>query len=322
MGEIKLFPDWTMGIQLAIFLMVMLVLSKGLFKPVLAVLDERRRRSTGMQEAASALEAELADKVAHCERVMDDARTRALAERERLRSEGSAEAKARIHTAREKSDQALAALRVALQAEALSAKASMDALVSQLSGDVVKKVLMSVVLMFVSASAWASAGAAQEGLPRALGDHAINFVLLVGLLIFLLKKPLRAFFSERHNQISQSVNAAETKRKAIEARAAEVNARLARLEADAAALQTSIVSGAERERTLMIEEADALSKKIIEDVSILSSQELKKAKEALKVHALALTFERAESELKTALGSGATRVSFDRARTSDLRGRL
>lgn len=325
---IDLFPNSTFFYQLGIFLLVVLVLSKGLFKPVLALLEERKRRSTGTLQEAAALEAELEQKIARCEQVMQAARTRALTEREAIRQKASADAKQIVAAARLDSERELGALRDGLRSESAAAQSALDQMVGELSTHVVNKVLASILFIMIvfigemllpSQGIASSTEHAEGGVPETLWFHVVNFIILVSGLVYVLKKPLRDFFAARSEGIAQMVNAAQIKRAEIEVRAREVNARLARLEDEAKSLQTSIVTGADAERRLLIEEAEKLAKKVRDDVLLMSDQELKKAKESLKAHALSLTFERAEAHLERNMNDAKLAGTFDRGRLGDLR---
>src|SRR5437016_5838974 len=63
--------------------------------------------------------------------------------------------------------------------------------------------------------------------------QAFNFSLLIGLLVYLLRKTVKQHFAERAENYRQLVDRAESARKDAERTRSQVQARLAKLEASA-----------------------------------------------------------------------------------------
>jgi len=78
--------DPTMLIQMVLFFIAFLVLKKILFKPVLAVLEERRQRTSKMREEAEDLRAEASDTLADYERRLEEVRAEANAEKQKMKA--------------------------------------------------------------------------------------------------------------------------------------------------------------------------------------------------------------------------------------------
>jgi F-type H+-transporting ATPase subunit b len=109
-----------------------------------------------------------------------------------------------------------------------------------------------------------------------------NLALVVGLLIFLLRKPVKNFFSERARQIDESLDSAKQARDEAQQRLAEVEERIAGLEQRMAEIldkarkegeveKTRIIAAAEREAERILE----LAKHEIENRSKATRKELK-----------------------------------------------
>jgi F-type H+-transporting ATPase subunit b len=122
---------------------------------------------------------------------------------------------------------------------------------------------------FAAKSSSALAPAPEEAQPggeskRELVFKVINFVLLVGALGYLLRKPLANFFLERSTSIRKSL---EDGRKALEAsqvRLREVEKKLARLEEDIGAFKESSRREMETERDRLRQATAAEAEKILE----------------------------------------------------------
>jgi len=79
--------DATVVMQAVLFLLSFLVLRGLVFKPLLRVIDERRRRTQGLREEARALEAEAEARLKALQHAAASTKAETAAERERLRRE-------------------------------------------------------------------------------------------------------------------------------------------------------------------------------------------------------------------------------------------
>lgn len=109
---------FTVLIHLVIFLvMVFGVLNPLLFKPMLRVMDERKARVGGNQEAAEDARAQAEELIGTYSEQIKEARQEALREKEGIRKTGENEEDAIIKTAREKSGNMIAELQQKIAAE-------------------------------------------------------------------------------------------------------------------------------------------------------------------------------------------------------------
>jgi F-type H+-transporting ATPase subunit b len=79
--------DRTVLVQMAIFVILILVLSPLLFKPVLRLFEERERRTEGARSAARAMQEKAEELLQRYEAKLDDVKRGAAADRDRLRNE-------------------------------------------------------------------------------------------------------------------------------------------------------------------------------------------------------------------------------------------
>ena len=82
--------DFTMGVQFAIFVVAFFVASKFLFRPYLKMRDARAAGIDGARVEAGKMDAEADARLADYEGKLDQARTKALDERRKLRAEAAA----------------------------------------------------------------------------------------------------------------------------------------------------------------------------------------------------------------------------------------
>jgi len=107
---------------------------------------------------------------------------------------------------------------------------------------------------------------------------------------------VRDFLRSRRNEILSSIQeAAESKQRAA-AVVEDYKARLARLDQEVQAIHATLRAEGEREKARLLEEADALARKIKEDARFLADQEVKIARQEIREE-IAAQAERAAREL-------------------------
>jgi F-type H+-transporting ATPase subunit b len=146
--------------------------------------------------------------------------------------------------------------------------------------------LMVICLAACASSAWAQGSEAakeKDAEPRhALLYKTINFVILVGALAYVLRKPLAEFLSSRSASIQKSLEegrrALETSQTLLQA----VEEKLRRLESEIAGFKASAVTEMESER-LRLEQASAEEgNRILESARVQMDAALRGAKLDLK----------------------------------------
>lgn len=327
----ELFPNYTFFFQLAIFLTALFILAKFVFKPIIALLDERTQKSAGTLSTLTHLETALAEKSVRYEKALAEARLEALKLKDKIREDALQEEKKIVSAARAESDAALLGLRRELQSELVQGKTFLDGQAKEIAKLIVRKVLaprrvVSILLcglFFGSASGMASESAEGAMVPTlSLLYQFVNFSILALGLFFLLRKPVRAFFADRKHQIATALSKADAQRKEFEAKAKAIEARLATLDHEIKTITATIVSTAEAEKEALIRQANALAAKIQGDIAIIADQELTQAHEALRRHTVGLALVLAQEELSRTLDSDAEDRRIDRDIIQELRGIL
>jgi len=100
------------------------------------------------------------------------------------------------------------------------------------------------------------------GLPAVVWKTA-NLLLFFGLVWWLLKKPLAAFFGERRTEVAKALSKAEEDRRRAEELAAQLNARLAQIETELANLKATARRDAEAEHAALLTQAEEESARIV-----------------------------------------------------------
>ena len=137
----NLMPNITLVIQMVTFLVLMVILDRLLFKPMMRVLNERKARTEGRRQIAADAEAEAGNIWESYEKDIIEAKASAdLARVEVIRT---AEAKRQAITAvaTAESDKVLAEIRARVQADADVARDAVQAQVAGLAQEMAQKVL-------------------------------------------------------------------------------------------------------------------------------------------------------------------------------------
>ena len=143
------------------------------------------------------------------------------------------------------------------------------------------------------------ARAASEG-----GDNtefyltALNLLILLGVLFYVGRKPIREFFSQRRVQIQDELSAAANERDEAEARYTQWQRRLLDLDAELEQLRSQARQRAETDRDRILADATAAAERVRRDASAAIEQETRRARAELREEASDLAVELAGEMLR------------------------
>jgi F-type H+-transporting ATPase subunit b len=132
--------------------------------------------------------------------------------------------------------------------------------------------------------------------------RVLNFALMAGLLFFLLKKPLREFFTKRTRTIANTLADLETKKKEAEKSYREYSEKLAELDKETARILEEYRAQGEAEKAKIIAGAERSAAEIQAQAERAIQQEMKSATLALKREIAELTVAAAEKVLTEKVG--------------------
>jgi len=162
-------------------------------------------------------------------------------------------------------------------------------------------VFLLFLWLFWLTVAWASAGAEGEGQGANWPNffwRSVNFLVLGGLLYWLLAKKVKAFFTGRREGIRTALAEAETAQEAAERKFREYSAKLDEASAEIEQIGEMIRSQGLSEKERIVAEARKAAEKMKEDTRIRIDQEFSKASQQLRSEAARLSVEMAETLLK------------------------
>jgi len=158
----------------------------------------------------------------------------------------------------------------------------------------IRGVLVCLSIVSLAAPALASEGGGVVDLLY----RAANLLLLIGVIAYFARKPIREFFSERRTAIEKDLKEAADLRREAEARYAKWQRKLVDLDAELEQIRATFRERAEAERAQIIADANATAERIRSDTRAAIEQELRKSREVLSEEAANLAVELAADLLR------------------------
>ncbi len=133
----------------------------------------------------------------------------------------------------------------------------------------------------------APAGAAgDEGDPLgAFFYEALNILILMVVLVYFARKPIRVFFADRREQIDSDLKSAAQLHTEAELRNAQWQRKLIELESELDGIRTTARERAEAERERILSDASAAAERIRNEARAAVGQELRRARAKLREEA-------------------------------------
>lgn len=166
--------------------------------------------------------------------------------------------------------------------------------------------LTSVLVLGCVAVAMASSGgenAAPKGWVATDSYKVLNFVVLILVLFFVAKKPVKEFFSSRTKGIENELAELEQKKKTAEKKLAEYEAKFKNLDAESKQILEDYIKQGEQAKIRILEEARKQADKLEEMAKRNIQQEIKSAKATLKSQISEMAMEKAEALIKDSISS-------------------
>jgi F-type H+-transporting ATPase subunit b len=167
------------------------------------------------------------------------------------------------------------------------------------------RLALAALLALVPGAA-AAAGGGEGGGGWGFFWQVLNLGLLLGVLVWFGRAPVRQFFTDRRHRVREDLESAARLLAEAEARLAEWQGKLARVDAEIGEARETSRRLAEAERDRILAEARASAERIRRDATTAVDQELRRARRALRAEASDLALELAERILREQL-TGADR---------------
>ncbi len=133
--------DSTVFLQLGVFVLTALILSRVLFKPYLAVRNARVAGIEGARDEARRMDEEAQAKMAEYDQAFNAARAKANLERAKLQAEAVTREREMVDATRKKTAQALDAARARIAQDAEAARAELQPRTREIAREIATKIL-------------------------------------------------------------------------------------------------------------------------------------------------------------------------------------
>ncbi|MCK4910888.1 MAG: F0F1 ATP synthase subunit B [Thermodesulfovibrionales bacterium] len=163
-----------------------------------------------------------------------------------------------------------------------------------------------LIVLFAAGLAFASGGGGGEGehggsLLKGFLIQVLNFSILVGVLVWFARKPIREFFAGRTEAINKGIAEAREAREAAERALEEVQKKLDSSDAEIEKMIKAARESGQREREHLINEGQRMSQRIIKQAKSGIEFELNQATEGLKAEAAEYAVKLAEEKIGSKL---------------------
>lgn len=128
--------------------------------------------------------------------------------------------------------------------------------------------------------------------------RSVNFIVLAGIIYWLLAKKVKEFFTGRHRGIRTALAEAATAREAAEKKFQEYSVKLDKATGEIEQISEMIRSQGLSEKERIIAEAGKAAEKMKEDTQTRIEQEFKKASQQLRSETVRLSTQMAEELLR------------------------
>ena len=132
----------------------------------------------------------------------------------------------------------------------------------------------------------------------ALLVQVVNFAILAGGLVYLLKKPFKAYLIRRRESVKERIDEAERLIKEAEQLKDVYEGRLSALGSEIEAFRSSAMAEMEKERAKIVGEAQGLASRIREQARLAYEQEMKETMAKVRAEVSERTIKAAEATVR------------------------
>lgn len=293
----------TLIVQIIAYFVLLYLLNRLLFKPVMGVIEKRREKTEGTLKGAANIEKEVEEGLeAYRERLKDET-AKAQESRAAIKKAAVEKEKALLESARKEAQDEISRMKAELEKSKGSALESLKEESKKLSTTIAEKILerkfasiaIAFMLPLLPGIVFASAGG-EEG-HTGMYWKVFNFILLTVGLYVIWVKWLKGALESRSKDIQSALEEAHRTKAEAEAKLKEYQQKLALLDQKVAQIHTDLKVEADEEKKKILKEAKNAAMKIKGQAKRTAEQEVKKAKLELQKEVARLAVEMAEEIL-------------------------
>jgi F0F1-type ATP synthase membrane subunit b/b' len=290
------------GIQIAIFLVGVVVAQKFIIAPAIKLHNERKRRTIGSNEA-SRLEIERAKKleIEYLAQLKKGAEEAKILRTQEIRAAQLAANKL-IFENQKKADLYLNEVHEKLSLEISNAKSSLPGQVSELVSTIYKKIGIAVILaIFVSqlqeTPAFANPSGGELSFWYSIFWPYFQFVIFIFALIFFAKKPITNILNKNRNDLKIRLSEAKEAALIADRKIKEYEGKIASLEREVSELKEQSLFDAKIERNKIMSDAAKISESILKDAERAAKELITRSKEEIRQELFNLALNEVEKSL-------------------------
>ena len=140
-GGVTVMPNWTVGLQIINFLIILWILNLILYRPIRNILRQRKEKIDGLETTIDTYNEDAQEKDKAFAQGIKEARANGMNEKEALLQTAAEEEKEIIAKVNEKAQAELADIREKISSEAKIAKDALQTTVDEFSSDICQKIL-------------------------------------------------------------------------------------------------------------------------------------------------------------------------------------
>jgi F-type H+-transporting ATPase subunit b len=140
-GGVTVMPDWSVGLQIINFLLIIWILNLILYRPIRNILRQRKEKIERLQLSIATYNEDAKEKDAAFASGIKEARAKGLKEKEALLQAGAEEEKKIIDRVNKRAQAELTEMREKIAREAQTVKDSLQEKVGEFANDICQKIL-------------------------------------------------------------------------------------------------------------------------------------------------------------------------------------
>jgi F-type H+-transporting ATPase subunit b len=159
-------------------------------------------------------------------------------------------------------------------------------------------VVILLCLLFGAAMASSGGDSGAKGWVKTDWFRVMNFVVLAGVLFFVLRKPVSKALSSRIKDIQEQLESLEAQRAQAEKKLAQYNEKLSQLESEAAKIVDAYIKQGSEAKAKILKEAEQTAEKMRVQARRNIEHEFDKAKQKLQQEVVESSLQKAAESLK------------------------
>ncbi len=133
-------------------------------------------------------------------------------------------------------------------------------------------------------------------------EHAVNLLILLGVLVYFLKTPVKNFLIERRGTIGHEIDVAQKTISEAKSRFEEYSRKLEAIESEISALKDTLRKQGESERSELLRQAEAASETLRKEAKETIELQTERAKHEIQTEVANLALGSAETLIRQSLG--------------------